>query len=236
MSSFNGIDDRYHGAVKSAPFIFLAGAIAAGLIGIAPRGLRGNETHGVTASPTPTLDRLAQPTLPAHPAQADLGGQVYWLHCQPCHGDEGQGLTDEWRAQYPPEDQNCWKSGCHSQRPYKNGFTLPATVPALIGPTALSRFDTAENLHGFIAARMPFQAPASLAREEYWQVTAYLIRAHGVKTGEQPLDDSSASQIRLRADPRAESDTVASWLWPAGALAAALLGLAILWLRRRTAS
>ncbi|MGH2538884.1 MAG: hypothetical protein ACRDHL_15955, partial [Candidatus Promineifilaceae bacterium] len=79
--------------------------------------------------PTPAegqgaLDRLASPT-PAGHAQSDSGAQLYWLHCQPCHGDQGQGLTDEWRAQYPPEEQNCWQSGCHGPRPYEEGFSLP---------------------------------------------------------------------------------------------------------------
>jgi len=46
--------------------------------------------------PTPTPDRLAPPPTVASPAQADVGAQVYWLNCQPCHGDRGQGLTDEW--------------------------------------------------------------------------------------------------------------------------------------------
>src|SRR5215467_8930723 len=50
---------------------------------------------------TPTIDRLAEPTLPAQPSQADYGSQVYWLNCSPCHGDRGQGLTDEFRQQYP---------------------------------------------------------------------------------------------------------------------------------------
>src|SRR5687768_18171720 len=37
---------------------------------------------------TPTADRLAEPTLPAAPSQADHGAQVYWLSCMPCHGDQ----------------------------------------------------------------------------------------------------------------------------------------------------
>src|SRR5688572_23546779 len=61
----------------------------------------------LTPAVTPTIDRLAAPPTVENPNQADEGAQLYWLHCLPCHGDQGQGLTDEWRAQYPPEDQNC---------------------------------------------------------------------------------------------------------------------------------
>ncbi len=129
---------------------------------------------------------------------------MYWLNCQPCHGDRGQGLTDEWRAQYPPEDQNCWDSGCHGRSPYEGGFKLPKIVPALIGPQALARFDTAQSLHSFISGNMPFQAPASLNGEEYWQLTAYLLRANGVEWGDQTLDAAPVPEVRLRSEPPAD--------------------------------
>ncbi len=87
---------------------------------------------------TPTPDRLAAPPTVASPNQADDGAQLYWQHCQPCHGDRGQGLTDEWRAQYPPEDQNCWKSRCHGQSPYEHGFILPTQVPALVAASPIT--------------------------------------------------------------------------------------------------
>lgn len=127
-------------------------------------------------------DRLAAPPTVENPNQADLGAQVYWLNCQPCHGDVGQGLTDDWRAQYPPEDQNCWESNCHGDRPYDSGFTLPRFVPAIIGPEALARFTTAADLYQFTRVAMPFNAPGSLSEAEYWQLTAYLLWANG-----QPL-------------------------------------------------
>ena len=150
---------------------------------------------------TATPDRLAAPPTVASPTQADLGAQAYWLNCQPCHGDRGQGLTDEWRAQYPPEDQNCWDSGCHGRSPYEDGFKLPEIVPALIGPQALARFDTAQSLQSFISGNMPFQAPASLSDEEYWQLTAYLLHANRVEWGGPTLDSTVAANVRLRPEP-----------------------------------
>ena len=121
--------------------------------------------------PTPTstlspLERLAKPTLPAEPSQADLGAQNYWLYCLPCHGDRGQGLTDEFRETYPPEEVNCWQSGCHGERPYDNGFKLPAGIPALVGADALQKFPNAAILQAYIQAAMPFWKPGSLAEEE----------------------------------------------------------------------
>lgn len=147
-------------------------------------------------TPMPTLDRLAEPTLPASPSQADHGAQLYWLHCLPCHGDVGQGLTDEFRETYPPEDNNCWARGCHGRNPYEDGFTLPTSVPQLIGTGALTKFATATNLNGFIRAAMPFEDPGVLTEEESWQVTAFILRENGLSyTGQ--LDASNANQILL---------------------------------------
>lgn len=151
-----------------------------------------------TATPTP--DRLAAPpTVPA-PTQADEGAQLYWLHCQPCHGDVGQGLTDapddDWRAQYPEEDQFCWNSGCHGERPYEDGFTLPKQVPAVIGGNSLSKFGTAEEVYTYVRAAMPFQAPATLADEEYLAIVAFLAAAHDIWSGE-PVTAVSAQTLIL---------------------------------------
>jgi len=147
-------------------------------------------------TPMPTLDRLAEPTLPAVPSQADHGAQLYWLHCLPCHGDVGQGLTDEFRDTYPPEDNNCWGRGCHGRNPYEGGFTLPTTVPPLIGTGALTKFATVANLNGFIRAAMPFEDPGVLTEDEYWQVTAFILRENGISYPNQ-LDASNANQIPL---------------------------------------
>jgi cytochrome c len=145
----------------------------------------------------PTPDRLAQPTLPASPSQADLGAQQFWLSCMPCHGDKGQGLTDEFRQTYPPEDRNCWESGCHGERPYDSGFTLPKQIPAIIGPQAnLGKFTNAASLHAYIKAAMPFWKPGSLTEEESWLVTAFLLRENGVQFNKE-LDASNAEQIFL---------------------------------------
>lgn len=147
-------------------------------------------------TPMPTLDRLAEPTLPAEPSPADHGAQLYWLYCMPCHGDKGQGLTDEFRETYPPEDNNCWGRGCHGRNPYEGGFTLPTTVPQVIGPDSLSKFATVANLNGFIHAAMPYEDPGVLTENEAWQVTAFLLRENGIDIRGE-LDASNADQILL---------------------------------------
>lgn len=160
--------------------------------------------------PTPTFipsDRLAEPTLPADPSEADLGAQDYWLYCMVCHGDVGQGLTDEFRMIYPPEEQTCWQSGCHGARPYENGFTLPTAIPAVIGPNAkITKFADASVLHAFIAAAMPWHQPASLEPEVYWRLTAFLLRENGYENPYEELGPDNAAFIPIGGEA-AELDT-----------------------------
>ncbi|GAB4449124.1 MAG: hypothetical protein OHK0041_10140 [Anaerolineales bacterium] len=145
----------------------------------------------------PTPDRLAEPTLPPTPSQADYGAQVYWLSCLPCHGDRGQGLTDEFRAAYPPEEQYCWERGCHGENPYESGFTLPTSIPAVIAPQALAKFSDAAQLQAYIRAAMPFWKPGSLSDDEAWRVTAFLLRQNGLWQGTGELDASNAAGVRI---------------------------------------
>jgi mono/diheme cytochrome c family protein len=153
----------------------------------------------VDAQTMPTPDRLAQPTLPASPSQADKGAQVYWLTCLPCHGDRGQGLTEEFKETYPEEDRNCWNSGCHGNRPYESGFTLPKVIPAVIGSGTLQKFPNALVLRSYIFATMPWWKPASLTEEETWQVTAFLLRENDLWTTREELTESNSSLILVAA-------------------------------------
>lgn len=188
---------------------------------------------------TPTPDRLAQPTLPASPSQADKGAQVYWLSCLPCHGDYGQGLTDEFRSVYPPEDRNCWNSGCHGKRPYDNGFTLPTSIPAVIGPGALQKFSNAAVLRAYIFAAMPYWKPGLLTEEESWQVTAFILRESGLYSARDEINASNADQI-LVAAPEAVSvpesgpvSPASSWVWITAAGTGVLAFILLLQIFRR---
>jgi cytochrome c len=153
------------------------------------------DSNKYQATPVPTQDRLAEPTLPADPFQADHGAQAYWLYCSPCHGDKAQGLTDEFREQYPEEDRNCWNSHCHGDITYENGFKIPTMVPALVGSGSLAKFPNAANLYGYIHAAMPFQKPNSLTDEEYYQIVAFLLRENGLIDPQTEVNASNAAQI-----------------------------------------
>jgi len=152
-------------------------------------------------TPTNTLspfERLAKPTVPPEPSQADLGAQDYWLYCLPCHGDRGQGLTDEFRETYPPDEVNCWQAGCHGKRPYQDGFTLPTAIPAVISHEAVRKFTDAAQLNAYIRAAMPYWNPGSLTDDQAWRVTAFLLRENGLWDGIGELNASNAGGIKIQ--------------------------------------
>lgn len=143
------------------------------------------------------------PNLPASATQADVGAAIYRLVCQDCHGDDGRGLTPEWIATWDPEDQYCWQSKCHALNHPPDGFVLPRDVPTIVGPTALTRFDTALDLYMLMRTNMPWHNPGSLQDTEYWQLTAYLIRENEIDPAVAVLDaerpaPSPCGAIRLK--------------------------------------
>lgn len=190
-------------SVLIAPVVTGAGrAVDAAQAQSTPEAPHPTPTLPVTPSPAgmPTPDRLQPPPTVENPTQADEGAQIYWLNCQPCHGDRGQGLTEEWRAQYPEDHQNCWTSGCHGDRPYENGFTLPTEVPPVAGPDSLQNFDHMGLVLSYMSNAMPYNAPGSLEEEEYLAVAAYLAREHGIWDG-APVRPDNAAALRLRPAP-----------------------------------
>ncbi len=167
--------------------------------------------------PIPTLNRLAPPPTVYPPTQAGDGAQVYYQVCMTCHGDRGQGLTEEWRMSLDPEDQNCWQSGCHHTRRPPQGFIFPREVPRVVGGGALVRFSTALDLHEFLVEKMPYQKPGSLTEAEYWQLTAFLLEKNGIAPP-AVLDAAAAAALPLRAAPPAARPSIPASLIAAGVL------------------
>jgi hypothetical protein len=155
-----------------------------------------------------------------------------------CHGDRGQGLTEEWRNLLDPADRNCWQSKCHASNHPIEGFKLPKVVPAIIGPGELEPFQNALNLHDYLQARMPWQAPGMLSEDEYWQLTSFLARENGFDPGLLPLDRERAAAVSLGTAPTPTPTPVGSlagfldfagggfWLASIGVLA--VVGLVLL--------
>jgi hypothetical protein len=156
---------------------------------------------------------LATPVVPENPTPVDLGRQVYYLHCMPCHGDVGQGLTDEWRAVWVDDHQNCWARGCHGGRIDDEGFPIPKTIPAVIGSEAhMDQQATHSDFVAYLVRTHPPQRPGKLEPQEYEEVTVFLWHENG--------RDVAASQ------------PASGWLIAGGVLAAAGVGWLIYRVRR----
>ncbi|MCL4299657.1 MAG: c-type cytochrome [Anaerolineae bacterium] len=108
----------------------------------------------------------------------DDGAKLYEFWCSTCHGDRGQGLTADWRAQWPEGKQNCWQSKCHAGNHPPDGFSFPKQVPALIGPGTLAKFPTAQDLYAYARATMPYWSPNLLTDDEYQAITIFLVKAN----------------------------------------------------------
>jgi len=174
--------------------------------------------------PTPwlTSPRLKKPELPINPTMADQGAIPYWSICLSCHGDKGQGLTDEWREAGFGEDMNCWKSKCHAMNHPSPGFNFPRQVPPIIGANTLARFTTAQELKDYIKKFMPWWDPGSLSEKDSWNLTAYLLRENGVlpRTAQLNIKNATLSPVHLPIRPR-ETESIGQYIL------IGLLGLAV---------
>ena len=133
-------------------------------------------------------ERLDAPFMSDPPTQIEIGNLEYWMSCMVCHGDRGQGLTEEWRTVLDPADMNCWQSKCHAPNHPPEGFEIPRTSPLVIGPGALTGYDTAQELFEYLKTTMPWPFPGLFQDQQYWGLTAYLLDANGIDLG-KPLTD-----------------------------------------------
>ena len=203
-----------------AGMLLLAGLWSTGVI----RQYASPQATPTRMPPTPAtnLERLAQPPLasPKNPTQLDQGALIYWGVCMACHGDRGEGLTNEWRAVYG-EDQNCWTSKCHTSNHPPQGFLIPRDrlPPAVAGPGSLTRFTTAQELYEYILATMPWWKPASLTSEKAWAVTTYILRLNKSMPQGIVLGPSDAAAISVHHPVAASQNDLVGELVLAGLLA-----------------
>ncbi|MGE5464168.1 MAG: cytochrome b N-terminal domain-containing protein [Syntrophothermus sp.] len=221
----------------SAALILLVLAVGSLNIPTAQASSRLQATATPPVQPTPTFDlkRLDKPVVIGDRSeQLKKGSIIYWGVCLTCHGDRGQGMTDEWRDAYG-DDKDCWQSGCHGTDHPTPGFEIPRdlVIPPVAGPGKLARFKNAQELHDFILASMPWWNPGDLTDEEAWQVSAYILRLHKVMPVEFELKNTNASAITtLYAVPQPGNDRPAI-LTMTGLLGLAAAGLLIQDIRKQ---
>jgi hypothetical protein len=163
--------------------------------------------------------------MPESPTQLDEGRYLYYHHCMPCHGDRGQGLTDEWREVWVEDHQNCWGRGCHTGRELA-AFKIPTSIPAVSGsPQALGAFLTAEDLFAYLRRTQPPQRPGVLSDNEYWALTAHLLQENG------------RLEAGVELGPHLSNGSEPGWVAVAAAVGGTILALLVIpWARKRQRS
>jgi hypothetical protein len=144
-------------------------------------------------------DSLIAPMLPDNPTQVDLGEQDYYQICLACHGNWGQGLTDEWREIGFGGDMNCWQSKCHAANHPPQGFEIPREMPPLLGRGALPGLNNAQELYQVILETMPWWDPGQLSEEQALNLTAYILDARGELPEGMVLTESNLTAFTLHA-------------------------------------
>lgn len=181
-------------------------------------------------SPTPTYDLYTEPFVPDSPTDYELGRNWYWHHCMPCHGDKGQGLTDEFRATWVPDHQNCWARGCHAGRIEDQGFPIPTVVPAVVSSAKLEQFSSLQALYEYLKATHPPQYPGHLQDEQYRTIAVYLFAMN-----DRPLEEPIVVPTSTSLPDPFPTEEVASQLNPVIYIAVAIvIGIVVIWgIRKR---
>ncbi|WP_454737468.1 c-type cytochrome [Cupriavidus necator] len=116
--------------------------------------------------------------LPPGSGSVARGQQVYAQHCAACHGANGEGKP----ADALVGGQGTLKDAGKGKDPVK-------TIGSF-WPYATTVFD-------FINRAMPYNAPQSLAPDEVYAVTAWLLHKNGILPADAVLDARTLPQVKM---------------------------------------
>jgi len=112
--------------------------------------------------------------LPAGSGDAVVGEKIYTANCLACHGSNGRdGISDVL-------------AGGHN--------TLRSELPV---KTIGSYWPYATTLFDYIRRAMPYTEPGSLADDEVYAVTAYLLFLNGIVAEEDIMSAESLPKVRM---------------------------------------
>ena len=123
-----------------------------------------------TATPETTATSSAAPTASAAPATP------------------GKSLDEQVAAGEKVYAEKC--AGCHGAKAEGQ-----KKAPALIGPKALDDYHNGKEAYKYIKDMMPPTSPGSLTDDEYWNVTAYLIKKNNLKI-DAALTPATAESVK----------------------------------------
>jgi cytochrome c len=151
----------------------LAGSsAAAGEVPEGPKLGRPATTHEIAAVDTDVMPDGRG--LPPGSGTVAAGRELYAQHCLRCHGEGGLGDSGDQLAGA--------KMGLTSEWPEKTIGNFWPYAPTL--------FD-------FIRRSMPMESPGSLADDEVYALTAYLLNLNGIIADDAVMNARSLSRIRM---------------------------------------
>jgi S-disulfanyl-L-cysteine oxidoreductase SoxD len=140
--------------------------------------------------------------LPAGSGSVAQGMQVWEAKCASCHG-----IFGESNEVFSP------LVGGTSKDDVRNGRAARLTDLGFPGRTTLMKLSSVSTLWDYIRRAMPWNEPKSLAVDEVYAVTAYLLHLGDVLPADFVLSDRTIAQVQQLL-PNRNGMTVSHGLWP----------------------
>lgn len=69
-------------------------------------------------------------------------------------------------------------------------------VPPLVGSSFRKQFNSAKTIYDFASSTMPASNPGVLTKQQYLEVTAYILSKNGQSPGNRPLTLSALGEVK----------------------------------------
>ena len=140
--------------------------------------------------------------LPKGSGTVAQGQDIWEAKCASCHGVFGES-----NEVFMP------LVGGTTADDLKSGRVSRLNDPAFPGRTTLMKVSTLSTLWDYIRRAMPWNAPQSLAVDEVYAVTAFLLNLGGVVADDFTLSDANVAAVQQRM-PNRNGMTTDHGLWP----------------------
>ena len=117
------------------------------------------------------------------------GAPIYLRHCASCHGRSGEGGSAAPLVGYAPETAPPFGPRYEAWR--GDGEDVPFTV-GNYWPYATTLFD-------YIRRAMPSNTPGTLANDEVYALTAWLLAENGIIEADAVMNATSLPQVEMPA-------------------------------------
>ena len=192
--------------MSSSPKAFVAAAFA---LAAGAALAQSTAFHGIgrpaTAKELAAWDIDVRPDfkgLPKGSGSVAQGMDIWEAKCASCHG-----IFGESNEVFTPLVGGTTKDDA------KTGRVARLTDPAYPGRTTLMKVATISTLWDYIHRAMPWNAPKSLATDEVYAVTAFLLNLGGVLPDDYVLSDRNIAQAQQLL-PNRNGMTTQHGLWP----------------------